>query len=155
MCKAAVMGDKISHHKIIRESTPAACKKLGRKVKGFNGDIWKKIECSVAFNGVHQKFTKTPSLRNILLKQPSLYAEMTQNDGNWGTGVNWDNPMASDPSRWPGTNTFGWALNEVRNALLAGHDAVYLKSHLAEQEDEIMDLPNATTMASTRMAITD
>merc|ERR1712151_902106 len=56
---------------------------------------------------------------------------------NWGTGVGLGDPRKRDPSQWTGTNMLGWALNEARNALLAGQDAGHFAQLLAVQEEEM------------------
>ena len=117
LCKAAVMGDAEKYHEIAKALKPNVAKQLGRQVRGFDEATWKMVECSVAFEVVYQKFSKSPALKEILLKQDGQFAEMTSNDHNWGTGLDKADPDASDPSKWPGTNMLGWALTEAATIL--------------------------------------
>merc|ERR1712203_1018537 len=60
LCKAAVFGDFVSYRKIQQEThgRPDLVKALGRKVDGFDADVWELHVCSVAFHVVYQKFSK-------------------------------------------------------------------------------------------------
>jgi len=144
LCKAAAMGDVATYGEIAKARSPDVAKRLGRQIAGFEEDIWASIVCSVAFHVVHQKFSKTPELRKHLLKglngevQPTLFAEMTERDAIWGTGMDWQDPRAKNPSKWPGTNILGWALTEARDLLLAGKGVEHFAPLLATQEAEIL-----------------
>jgi len=106
-------------------------------LQGFDQDLWNRIDCSVAFQVVLQKFSKTLELKKILLKYEGLYAEMTSNDVNWGTGIDrWD-PVKTVPSKWQGDNMLGWALTEVRALLVAAEKVDMLRAQLLAQEAEI------------------
>lgn len=143
LCKAAAMGDMATFGEIAKAKSPDVAKRLGRQIAGFDEDIWASIVCSVAFHVVHQKFSKTPELRKHLLKglngegQPTLFAEMTARDAIWGTGMDWQDRSAKNPSKWPGTNVLGWALTETRVLLLAGKGVEHFAPLLAAQEQEI------------------
>ena len=69
LCKAAAMGDIGTYREIVNAGNPAKAKKLGRAIKGFDDEVWTRCVCSVAFHVVHQKFAKTPSLREKLLRR--------------------------------------------------------------------------------------
>merc|ERR1712070_1315811 len=88
---------------------------------GFNDDLWHAVVCSVAFEVVFQKFSKTPTLQPLLLATgEKLMCEATSNDRNWGIGINRGDQRCQNPSQWRGANILGWALMEVRSALRAG-----------------------------------
>jgi ribA/ribD-fused uncharacterized protein len=118
-CKAAAMGDRRSYEKIAASNaSPAIIKGMGRKVQGFNDDIWKSIECSVAYEVVYQKFLKVDEVRHVLLSTEDwVIAEATRNDSNWGIGLDVGDKLVHHPAQWPGTNMLGWALMETRTAL--------------------------------------
>jgi len=145
LCKAAAMGDVETYGEIAKAKSPDVAKRLGRQVVGFDDDIWASIVCSVAFHVVHQKFAKTPQLRKLLLQglngedQPTLFAEMTERDAIWGTGMDRQDRRAKNPSNWPGTNILGWALTEARDLLLVGKGVEYFAPLLVMQEAEILD----------------
>lgn len=118
LCKAAVMGDGDSLAKIAAAVTPAETKALGRGVQGFNQKLWSQVVCSVAYEIVHQKFRKTPELREVLLMTgDAVLVEASPWDANWGIGMGKGDPRARIPSQWLGTNILGWALMEARTAL--------------------------------------
>mmetsp|Transcript_9066 Transcript_9066/g.28860 ORF Transcript_9066/g.28860 Transcript_9066/m.28860 type:complete len:290 (+) Transcript_9066:68-937(+) len=121
LCKAAVMGDAEVYMQIACASNPGQTKALGRKVRGFSPQLWDDVVCSVAFEVVFQKFSKTPSLQRTLLHTGDmLIAEATANDANWGIGINTGDPRVQTPAAWEGSNFLGWALMETRTALRRG-----------------------------------
>lgn len=120
LCKAAAMGDRSGYLRIARCRDPSEAKALGRQVEGFNDSVWDRIVCSVAFQVVFQKFSKTPKLQRALLATGDcVIAEATRNDVNWGIGIDRGDPRCTMPSQWRGCNILGWALMETRSALRA------------------------------------
>lgn len=118
LCKAAAFGDNRSFQQMCASRDPADCKRLGRNVRGFDDKVWRRIVCSVAFEVVWQKFSKSPELQQCLLGTgEKLIVEATRNDTNWGIGLDIGDPRTRDPSQWLGTNMLGWALMETRGAL--------------------------------------
>ena len=124
LCKAAAHGDEEAYFNITKADTPGDAKKLGRMVKNkegcFDDVLWREIECSVAFEVVFQKFSKTDKLRKILLDHAgdkTIFAEMTSKDVNWGTGMDIEADGCNIPANWPGSNMLGWAINEVADIL--------------------------------------
>eukprot|EP00811_Abedinium_folium_P001227 NODE_11121_length_1306_cov_8.825276.p1 GENE.NODE_11121_length_1306_cov_8.825276~~NODE_11121_length_1306_cov_8.825276.p1 ORF type:complete len:241 (+),score=49.89 NODE_11121_length_1306_cov_8.825276:152-874(+) len=120
LCKAAVMGDvqRYRHISTMVGAQPAAIKKQGRLVAGFDAKLWQRVVCSVAYEVVYQKFKKTPKLQPVLLDTGDrLMAEATRNDANWGIGIDIGKPGMDTPSAWKGSNILGWALMEAREAL--------------------------------------
>ena len=67
--------------------------------------VWARVECSVAFQVVAQKFMKSPELQELLLREGGLLAEMTRKDANWGTGIDRSEPreVKCNPSDWAGS----------------------------------------------------
>ena len=49
---------------------------------------------------------------------------MTASDVNWVTGLNRGHANANKQSKWIGTNMLGGALQETREALIAGYEAI-------------------------------
>ena len=120
-CKAAAMGDWASYDKISRSNTsPKACKALGRKVKPFRQDVWAGVVVEVAVEIATQKFASDPALWKVLDGTGDrVLAEMTKNDSYWGTGIDRSHADAQTPSAWPGTNILGYALMVARERLRA------------------------------------
>ena len=120
-CKAAAMGDWASYDAISRSNTsPKACKALGRKVKPFRQDVWAGVVVEVAVEIAAQKFASDPALWKVLdATGDRVLAEMTKNDSYWGTGIDRSHADAQTPSAWPGTNILGYALMVARERLRA------------------------------------
>eukprot|EP00928_Gymnodinium_smaydae_P064839 TRINITY_DN48098_c0_g1_i1.p1 TRINITY_DN48098_c0_g1~~TRINITY_DN48098_c0_g1_i1.p1 ORF type:complete len:247 (-),score=62.92 TRINITY_DN48098_c0_g1_i1:90-785(-) len=118
LCKAAAMGDRRSYDSIRKCTSPSRAKSLGRSVAPFDNNVWDRVVCSVAFEIVYQKFSKTPSIRGVLLGTGDrLIAEATRNDRNWGIGIDVGDARVLQPSMWQGYNILGWALMEARAAI--------------------------------------
>merc|ERR1740139_1421516 len=111
----------MSYEAIKNATGPGTAKRLGRRVENFDDATWNRIVCSVAFQVVHQKFSKTEAIRGVLLQTgDKLIAEATRNDKSWGIGVDADDHRVQKPSQWQGANILGWALMEARAALRLG-----------------------------------
>jgi len=118
VCKAAIMGDAKSFKEIASATKPGKAKSLGRKVANWDEALWQRMVCSVAFQVVYQKFSKTQELQEVLLQTGDrIVAEATTNDCNWGIGLNVGDPRVQTPSQWRGTNILGWALIQARTAI--------------------------------------
>jgi ribA/ribD-fused uncharacterized protein len=120
-CKAAAMGDWASYDAISRSNTsPKACKALGRKVKPFRQDVWAGVVVEVAVEIAMQKFASDGVLWKVLdATGDRVLAEMTKNDSYWGTGIDRSHADAQTPSAWRGTNILGYALMVARERLRA------------------------------------
>jgi len=127
LCKAALLGDRKSYDAIAaldRNSRPDQAKRMGRNVQGWDQALWEQNVCLVAFEVVHQKFSKSKDLQRVLLDTgDALIAEATRNDVNWGIGIDVGDDRVKYPARWCGTNILGWALMESRKALRAAEVA--------------------------------
>ncbi len=58
--KAALFDDKEMQARIIAASHPGAAKKLGRKVRGYNEDVWKENRFRLVVEGNVAKFGQEP-----------------------------------------------------------------------------------------------
>jgi len=121
LCKAALMGDRKSYLAIAAldgKSRPDEAKRMGRNVQGWDDKLWHQNVCLVAFEVVHQKFSKSKELQSVLLGTgDAVIAEATSNDVNWGIGIDIGDKRVLCPAQWRGTNILGWALMESRKAL--------------------------------------
>jgi len=122
--KAALMRDRQSLEEICKARDPATCKRLGRKVKGFDAKLWEKHLQDTAFEVVRQKFASDARLRAGLLGTgDAILAEATRNDRIWGIGLDVGDARVQDPKQWPGRNVLGNALMRARKFLRdAGSD---------------------------------
>ena len=60
--KALLFKDQESYESIMRTSDPRTQKAFGRKVKGFNADVWNVICRDVVYQANLAKFTQNPKM---------------------------------------------------------------------------------------------
>ena len=116
--KALLFGDEEIKKKIIECNEPQQIKELGRKVQGFDQDIWDRFKYSIVLNGNWLKFSQNRDLREYLISTgDSILVEASPYDNIWGIGFSEDSPKAMNPFKWRGKNLLGFALMEVRDEL--------------------------------------
>ena len=114
--KALLMNDISSCKKILNAKTCFECKKLGRKVKPWNEELWKKHRFLIVYNGVFLKFSQNKYLKNKLLNTKNkILAEASKWDKIWGIGISKKNAIMGQ--KWIGLNLLGKILMNVRNNL--------------------------------------
>jgi ribA/ribD-fused uncharacterized protein len=92
---------------------PKAVKALGRKVKGFDGEVWDKNKFNIVVNGNREKFRQNAELRQFLLSTGDReIIEASPMDKIWGIGFGKVN-APKNKSRW-GQNLLGKAIMQVR-----------------------------------------
>ena len=102
--------------KLIIENNPATIKKLGRKIQGFDEQIWQQYREQVVENGNYLQFSQNEQMRKILLDtQNREIVEASNYDAIWGIGFS-ENDAEANRSEW-GLNLLGKALMKVRNRL--------------------------------------
>lgn len=93
-------------------------KKLGRKVKNFDADVWSEVSRVVVFGGLLQKFKQNPELKDYLISTgEAVIVEDSPFDKIWGIGMRADSPDFTHPKKWPGENRLGFLLMMVRDHL--------------------------------------
>ncbi len=116
--KVRIFGDEPIRQQILNETDQLTIKKLGRKVSGFDGEIWDQERYTVVVRGNLGKFSQNPHLREFLLSTgDKVLVEASPKDAIWGIGLDEFNPDACDPSKWAGLNLLGFALMQVREQL--------------------------------------
>lgn len=114
--KAMLMGDQESAEKILQAKTPHQAKKLGRKVKNFDDELWISKRKTVMLRGLELKIAQHPELATKLGEMKGkIIAEATRYDRIWGIGYSKDDPRALYMSDWPGANILGKAWTMVRD----------------------------------------
>lgn len=114
--KATEFGDHASAEAILQAKTPAECKKLGRRVKGFDDPHWAQLREQVAFDAVWHKFRNNRKLRDVLLETGDLIlVEASPSDRIWGIGYS-EQHAWEHRHQW-GLNILGQALMRVRERL--------------------------------------
>ena len=120
LCKAALFGDVNAFQSILRAQDPQACKALGRKVQGFDQDLWDCSVCSIALEVTWQKFSHEALeavRRDLLATEDDVLAETNPRDPVWGIALSRDDSNVQRPARWAGANVLGWALMQTRERL--------------------------------------
>lgn len=127
--KARLFADAEAERKALEARSPAAAKKAGRLVRGFDEAIWERERFAIVRAGCLYKFGQNGELREFLLTTGDrVLVEASPLDRIWGIGLAADDERAQDPAQWRGLNLLGFALMEAREELrqelrTAGGDA--------------------------------
>lgn len=117
--KARIFGDEEIRQQILAEYSQMAMKKLGRKVRNYDDEIWKEKRFDVVVKGNIAKFSQNEKLLDFLLSTGNnILVEASPKDTVWGIGLDESSPEAIQPRKWKGENLLGFALMEVRDILL-------------------------------------
>jgi ribA/ribD-fused uncharacterized protein len=118
--KAVLFGDTEVAERILAATAPKTHKALGRKVRGFDEQVWKRERERIVYEGNHAKFTQNARLLELLLATAGTeLVEASPLDRIWGVGLSAEDPRIQDPSQWRGLNLLGKVLTRLRDELLA------------------------------------
>lgn len=118
--KAVLFRDEEMLARILDAASPAAAKKFGRQVRGFDERVWRAHRADLVARGSELKFAQHAELRAFLLATGDrVIVEASPRDAIWGIGMGEKNPAAREPTRWRGLNLLGFALMRARDALRA------------------------------------
>ena len=121
--KADYFGDIATSERILKKSSPKACKALGRMVSGFNDEEWDEVKFAKMVSVNLAKWSSTEELRKLLLSTGSkTLVEASPYDKIWGIGLHWKDQDVLDEGKWRGQNLLGKALMVVRDNLRAFGD---------------------------------
>jgi len=116
--KAKTFGDTLAYEKIMNTEHPRSAKEIGRSVQSYDDSIWAEVRYAVVVAGNIAKFTQNNHLRKSLLDTGrKTLVEASPVDTVWGIGLHEDNPKATNPLHWKGSNLLGFALMDVRDKL--------------------------------------
>lgn len=116
--KARLFHDESTLAEVLDAQSPAIAKKLGRKVAGFNDQVWLPHRWDIVVRGNAAKFSQHESLKAFLLQtRDRILVEASPFDRIWGIGMAATDPNAQKPEKWKGLNLLGFALMEVRKTL--------------------------------------
>lgn len=114
--KAAVFGDIQSHSAILASPSPREQKALGRRVRGFNQEIWDKVKLDIVIYGNWARSQEDGDFRYFLLATGErTLVEASPYDTVWGIGFTAKDAL-DNIDEW-GENLLGEALMLVRAAL--------------------------------------
>ncbi len=118
--KAMLFGDLAVAERILASSSPKTHKALGRKVSGFDEQLWRGERERIVYEGNHAKFTQNAELLKALLAtEGTELVEASPLDRIWGVGLKAEDPRIQDPALWRGQNLLGKVLTRLRDELLA------------------------------------
>ncbi|KAF2852896.1 DUF1768-domain-containing protein [Plenodomus tracheiphilus IPT5] len=119
VCKARLFGDEDIARQMLNTTSPGTHKALGRKVKGFKGDVWDERKLDIVIQGNYHKFTLSKDAADLSAKLLATgdreLVEASPLDRVWGVGFAPDTAEANRGS-W-GENLLGKALMSVRTRL--------------------------------------
>lgn len=112
--KALLFGDDETARQVMRLSSPAEIKALGRLVKGFDQKLWDENKYEIVKRGVQLKFSQNKELMERLLSFGGcVFAECSVSDRVWGIGLSMSSPDRFSVKKWRGENLLGRALTEI------------------------------------------
>ncbi|GHF73842.1 hypothetical protein GCM10010218_63790 [Streptomyces mashuensis] len=116
--KARLFGDAEAEERVLAAGHPKQAKDIGRTVRGFDDEVWRRHRFALVVEGSVHKFGHHPELRDYLLGTGDrVLVEASPLDRVWGIGLAADDERAQDPARWQGLNLLGFALMEARQRL--------------------------------------
>ncbi len=120
--KAMLFKDTHMAKRILSEAEPEEQKKLGRRVKGFDRDIWEENCKAIVYDACKAKFEQNaPLLKKIMATDGYILVEASPFDTIWGIGLRADDPAALDRKTWRGKNYLGEILTTLRENLKNGN----------------------------------
>ena len=113
--KAKFFNDEEIAQRILATKSPSEHKRLGRKVRNFNGDKWNNICKNIVYEGNYAKFTQNPNLKAKLIEtNGTTLVEASPVDIIWGIGLSEEDPRRFNRINWRGKNWLGEILTQVR-----------------------------------------
>lgn len=116
--KAVFFNDITTSNEILKTESPREQKELGRKVEGFDSQLWDSVCFQIVYRGNYHKFTQNKDLKDILLRtKDRILVEASPQDKIWGVGLHESDILINNPMNWKGKNLLGWVLMLVRQEL--------------------------------------
>ena len=116
--KALLFNDTEVYHEIMSADNPRDYKKLGRKIRNFDGKVWDTKKYEIVVEGNKAKFSQTPEFKEFLLSTgDAILVEASPYDRIWGIGLYPAQAAKGTVDQWRGLYLLGCALMEVRDWL--------------------------------------
>lgn len=113
--KAVLFSDWRIADEILLTKEPKEQKALGRKVFGFDPEIWNAHARDIVTTGNYAKFTQNERLKGIILDSgDKILVEASPYDKIWGIGLDVETAKVTPVDQWKGTNWLGECLMQVR-----------------------------------------
>ena len=113
--KAKEFKDDEIYEKIVKAKTSKAAKALGKKVKGFEKEIWDSKKDDIMRIGIRTKFVQHPELRKQLQETGErMIGEADARNTYWGIGTSQNSEKSKYPAKWRGQNRIGKILMDLR-----------------------------------------
>lgn len=136
--KALLFKDNEAYKKIMNENELAIIKKLGRKVKSFDSEVWDEHKEDIVYKANYFKFVRNEELKNFLKSTGNkTIVEANPNDAIWSCGLKENDENIYNESKWLGSNLLGKILMQVRDILFEDEqrdidDYVFIKRTINE-----------------------
>lgn len=121
--KAKLFGDEGGVAKEILDTlySPKKYKALGRKVSGFDEEMWIENRVSIMEDALYYKFTQNKSLLTALINTSGFYlVEASPFDTIWGIGMSANDKDITQETKWRGKNLLGESLMKIRQKIISG-----------------------------------
>lgn len=116
--KAICFHDSNIAVQILETDDAVRIKDLGRRVSGYDENLWNGVRQLVVYEGLLAKFSQNDKLQEQLKATGNtVLAECAVKDRIWGIGLSMNNPDRFDRTKWKGQNLLGYALMMVRDRL--------------------------------------
>ena len=116
--KARLFDDPAGLRAVLATASPRAVQAAGRRVRGFDEQLWVAARYDLVVAGNLVKFTHHADLRGFLLATGDrVLVEASPYDRIWGVGLGPSNPAVLRAATWRGRNLLGFALMDVRDRL--------------------------------------
>ena len=116
--KAVCFHDKSIASEILKTDDVAEIKSLGRRVFGYDDNVWNGLRQIIVYEGLLAKFSQNEELKEKLLETGNAtLAEAAVRDKIWGIGLSMNDMNRFDRAKWKGQNLLGYALMIVRGKL--------------------------------------
>ena len=102
---------------ILETDDPVEQRKIGKRCRIRNKVEWNKASIKLMREGLQHKFGQNDDLSDFLIAtNDTEIAEASPHDIFWGTGLSMNAATITNKSQWPGKNTLGTMLMELRNS---------------------------------------